>query len=180
MHTLNFLTFPGIVALVSLFLMIGQLLLSVLLGAVDIDADADGFGDFDMSTLYSPKGIIHFLCGASWYLVLVQPIRENGNWLFYDWFIAIGVGLVVSILLALLYYGLSKLSCEKDIERGSALIGRSGRVYLNNLNGNYDVNITVSGMSTIFPVTSESGNVDLKTGDTVTIKNYSDGIYFID
>lgn len=180
MYTLDFMTLPGWIALISAFLVVGQLIISLVFGGLDVDTDADGFGDFDMSTIASPKGVIHFLCGASWYLVLVQPVRTAREWMYYDWLIAIGVGLITAFLLALLYYGLSKLACEKEKEKGEDLVGRRGYVYLNNGNGNYDVNISVSGASTIIQVTSENKNTSLKEGDNVVIKSYSDGIYFID
>lgn len=179
MYSLDFSTLPGWIALISSFLVIGQLLISIFFGGLDIDTDADGFGDFDMSTFASPKGIVHFLCGASWYLVLIQPVREGGEWMYYDWIVAVIIGALTTALLALLYYGLSKLACEKEKEKGDDLVGRTGYVYLNNGNGNYDVNISVSGMSSIIQVTSESKDVSLKEGDNVVIKSYSDGIYFI-
>lgn len=174
------MTLPGWIALISAFLVVGQLIVSIVFGGLDIDTDADGFGDFDMSTIASPKGILHFLCGASWYLVLVQPIRASREWLFYDWIIAIIVGLVAATMLALVYYGLSRLACEKEKEKGEDLVGRAGFVYLNNGNGNYDVSISVSGASEIIQVTSETKDTSLKEGDNVVIKSYSDGIYFID
>lgn len=174
------MTLPGWIALISAFLVVGQLIFSIVFGDLDIDTDADGFGDFDMSAIASPKGILHFLCGASWYLVLVQPIRASHEWLFYDWIIAIIVGLVAATMLALVYYGLSRLACEKEKEKGEDLVGRAGFVYLNNGNGNYDVSISVSGASEIIQVTSETKDTSLKEGDNVVIKSYSDGIYFID
>ena len=180
MYSLDFMTFPGWIALISGFLVIGQLLLTLFVGdLLDIDTDADGFGDFDMSTIASPKGLIHFLCGASWYLVLIQPFRDGRVWLWYDWFIAIGIGLVVAVLVIMLYYWMSKLACEKKKESGQDLINRVGHVYLNNGNGNYDVSINISGSTSIIQVTSKSGKKDLTTGSPVTIVEFQNGVYFI-
>lgn len=181
MYSLDFMTLPGWIALISACLVVVQLIMTLITGGLDLDLDFDGdaSADFDMSSIVSPKGILHFLFGASWYLVLVQPIRENGIWLFRDWIISIIVGLVIAIFIILLYYWLSKLACEKEKESGNDLIGRTGYVYLNTGNGNYDINISISGANTIIQVTSESKNSTLKNGTDVVIKDYKDGIYFI-
>lgn len=181
MYTLDFFTLPGWIALISGLLVIGQLILTLVTGGLDLDLDFDGdaSADFDMSSVVSPKGLIHFLFGSSWYLVLIQPIRENREWLWNDWLIAIGVGLVVSIFVILLYYWLSKLACEKKRECGKELVNRVGHIYLNNGNGNYDLSIVISGMTSIIQVTSKSGNTTYKTGNPATIIEYKDGIYFI-
>ena len=177
MCTLDFTTVPGWIAVISGLLIVVQLVLSLFFG--ELDADFDGDADFDMSAIWSPKGLIHFLAGGSWYLVLIQTIRENGNWLYYDWRIAIVVGLVTATLLALLYFGLSKLACEKKKEEGEELIGRTGRVYLNKGDGNYIISINISGSLSNIQVSSETKNDKLKFNDPVTITKYSDGIYFI-
>ena len=100
MYTLDFWNLPGILALISGFLVVGQLILTLFHGGIDtdLDVDGDGFGDFDLGAILSPKGILHFIFGASWYLVLIQPYRPDRNWFAYDWFIAIGVGVLVSFL----------------------------------------------------------------------------------
>ena len=108
MYTLDFWNLPGILALISGFLVVGQLILTLFHGGIDtdLDVDGDGFGDFDLGAILSPKGILHFVFGASWYLVLIQPYRPDRNWFAYDWFIAIGVGVLVSFLVVLLYWAL--------------------------------------------------------------------------
>ena len=66
MYSLDFMTLPGWIALISGFLVIGQLLLTLFVGdLLDIDTDADGFGDFDMSTIALPKGLIPFSLAQS-------------------------------------------------------------------------------------------------------------------
>ena len=177
MNALDFISLPGLIALISGLFIIGQLIISFFFGELDVDVDSDT--DFDMSAIWSPKGLIHFLAGGSWYLVLIQTTRENGDWLYYDWLIAIVVGLVTATLLALLYFGLSKLACEKKKEEGEELIGRTGRVYLNKGNGNYIISINISGSLSNIQVSSETKNNKLNFNDPVTITKYSDGIYFI-
>ena len=180
MYVLDFWNLPGWIALISGFLVVGQLILTLFFGSVDmnLDVDGDGFGDFDLGTLISPKGILHFLFGASWYLVLIKPIRPS-SWLWYDWLISIGVGVVVMLLVALLYYALSKLACEKVKESGKDLVGRAGVIYLNAGDGIYDLSIPISGNTTTIQVTSKSGKTDYRTGEQVELIEFSNGTYFI-
>ena len=145
---------------------------------MDLDVDGDGFGDFDLGTLVSPKGVLHFLFGASWYLVLIKPFRPS-SWLWYDWLISIGVGVVVMLLVALLYYAISKLACEKKKESGEELVGRPVSIYLNLGGGNYDATVVSSGMTTTIQVKSVSGKTDYRTGEQVELVKYENGIYFI-
>ena len=181
MYVLDFMNLPGWIALISSFLVIGQLALTLIFGGIDfdIDVDGDGFGDFDLGTLISPKGLMHFLFGASWYLVLIKPVRPDHLWLWYDWVISIGLGVIVALFIALLYYGLSKLACEKEKESGEDLIGRAGTVYLNTGKGNYSCSVEISGSRTNLSVVSKSGRDDYKTGEMVEIIEYTNGIYYI-
>ena len=182
MYTLNlFTTLPGWIAVISGFLVIGQLILTLFFsGAVDIDTDVDGGGgDFDFSTIISAKGFLHFLFGASWYLVLVQPYRPDQEWYGYDWIIAIGVGLVVAICVALLYFFMSKLACEKKKESGEELVGRAAKIYLHLKGDTYDGTVESSGMTTTIQVKSESGKIDYNVGEMVEIIKYENGIYYI-
>lgn len=181
MYTLDFWNLPGILALISGFLVVGQLILTLFHGGIDtdLDVDGDGFGDFDLGAILSPKGILHFVFGASWYLVLIQPYRPDRNWFAYDWFIAIGVGVLVSFFVVLLYWSLSKLACEKKKEQGEELVGRSVSIYLNSGGGNYDATVVSSGMTTIIQVKSVSGKTDYRTGEWVELVKYENGIYFI-
>lgn len=180
MYTLDFMNLPGWIALISAFLVIGQLILTFVFGGLDLDLDfdGDGFGDFDLGSVVSPKGLIHFLFGASWYLVLIKPVRESG-WLWSDWVIAIIIGIVVAFVIVLLYYWMSKLTCEKKQESGQDLVGRIGYIYLNHKNGNYDISIDISGTTSILQVTSQTNQQHWANGTVVEITNYKDGIYFI-
>ena len=121
-------TFIGIIAVVTLLLILIQLLLSVFGGLGDFDTDLDGDGDvdFDSSIFLSPKGILHFLCGASWYLVLINK-DTLGIW---DYIIAILVGVVIVVLIAFLYIGLYKLEKKPEEEKGETLVGRTVEIYL--------------------------------------------------
>ena len=177
MYQLDFSTLPGIVALVILGFILVQLFLSLIFGEFDIDFDGDGFGDFDMSSIVSPKGMLHFLLGFSWYLVLVQPIREN-CWLWYDWIIAPIIGFAIFVLMALFYYYISKMACEKHIESGNELIGRTGKIYLKYGQWNYDISIIISGTERNLSVVSKE-KIHYAIGATVEIIEYKEGTYFI-
>lgn len=181
MYTLDFWNLPGILALISGFFVVGQLILTLIHGGIDmdLDVDGDGFGDFDLGAILSPKGIAHFVFGASWYLVLIQPERPDRSWFWYDWFIAIGVGVLVAFLVVLLYWGLSKLACEKKKEQGEELVGKSVVIYLNRGDGTYDTSVESSGMTTEIQVRSISGKTDYRTGEQVELVKYENGIYFI-
>ena len=179
MYTLNFFTLPGWIALISLFLVLGQLVLTFLFsGDTNLDIDG-GDGGFDVSTVMSPKGVLHFLFGASWYLVLIQPYRPHQDWYGYDWIIAICVGIVVAFFVALLYYLLSKLACEKKKESGEELVGRSVTIYLHTSGSSYDGTVVISEMKTTIPVKSLSGYENYEVGEQVEIVKYENGIYYI-
>lgn len=64
MYSLDFITLPGLIALISGLFIIGQLIISFFFGELNVDVDSDT--DFDMSAIWSPKGLIHFLAGGSW------------------------------------------------------------------------------------------------------------------
>lgn len=180
----------GIIALISGSVMVLQLVLTLIFGGLDIDtdtdadvdADGDADGDsgssgaFELTSLISPKGILHFLVGGSWYLVLAEYVR--GSLLARDWIIAIVVGFICSLLIGLLYWGMYKLQCEKVKESGNELIGRSGEVYLC-VDNNYEIYVPINGMKSRLVVLSKSGK-KYNTGDLCTIISYENGVYFIE
>ncbi len=175
MEPLNFMSIPGWIALISSFLVLGQAILNLIFGSdLDMDVSGDGLPDFDLGTLVSPKGILHFLFGSSWYLVLV---REPWNWV--DYLVSIGVGIIVALLVALIYWALSRLASEKKKETGEELVGRAGTIYLNTGKGTYDITIVSSGATTTIQAKSSSGKKDYRTGEKVVIEKYENDIYFI-
>lgn len=182
MYLINLFSLPGYIAIISLFLVVVMLVLS-LIGFIDTDIDGiDGGdlsgGDFDISSIISPKGFLHFLLGSSWYLVLIQPIRPNREWLAYDWVIAVVVGVALALMMAGIYFLMSKLACEKKKETGEELVGRSVTIYLHTNKNSYDANVLYSGMTTTISVTSLSRD-DYKVGEKVVIVKYEKGIYYI-
>lgn len=154
-----------------------QLIMSIISGTdLDIDIDGDGVADFDLGVLVSPKGILHFLFGGSGYLTLIG--KESRG--FWDFVIAVILGIVVAGLMALLYWGMSKLACEKKQEEGEEMIGRTGTIYLvDETPGTYEITVTRNGRQQQMMVKSKSGR-EYKTGEIASICEFSGGIYYIE
>lgn len=187
---MNFHSVYGFIALITSGIFLIQVILS-LIGGLDIDLDFDtdvdvdsdiGSGDslgFELSSLLSPKGALHFLLGSSWYLVLAEYMR-GGFIVWYDWLIAICVGLVSAILMGLIYWGMMKLETHIVPENGEVLVGRSGSVYLaNKENGIYIVTIVRNGAITELNVKSKTGK-EYNTGDIVNIVSFENDTYYIE
>jgi hypothetical protein len=175
---INLVSIEGFVACISLAIIVIQLLASIFVGG-DSDIDVDGDGDFDLSGLFTPKGILQFICGFAWYLVLIKASR--GSFLWYDWLIGAGIGLVLMICMALLYYGISKLSHENKFEKGEDLVGKSGTITSRNTDipGIYWMMISRDGTQSEIKVKSKSGNGNLRSGDQAQIVAFEDETYFI-
>ena len=175
---INLVSIEGFVACISLAIIVIQLLASIFVGG-DSDIDVDGDGDFDLSGLFTPKGILQFICGFAWYLVLIKASR--GSFLWYDWLIGAAIGLVLMICMALLYYGISKLSHENKFEKGEDLVGKSGTITSRNTDipGIYWMMISRDGTQSEIKVKSKSGNGNLRSGDQAQIVAFEDETYFI-
>ena len=179
---IDLVSIEGFIACISLAIIVFMLFVSLFVGAdSDIDIDGDGDVNFDLSVLITPKGILQFICGFSWYLVLIKPYH-GGVWLWYDWLIGFAIGLIVMTVMGLLYWGMSKLNHETKFEKGKDLIGRSGVISGKNVDipGVYWIMTTVNSATSEIMVKSRSGRTDLKAGDTVVIESYEDENYFID
>ena len=167
--------FIGIIAVVSLLLILIKLLLTVFGGIGDFDLDGDGDLDFDSSIFLSPKGILSFLAGSSWYLVLVdKDVLSLG-----DYIIAIIIGVVVVAFIALLYWGLYKLAKENVEETGEELVGRSVEIYLKTGENQYDAFVTKNGARVSITVQTKESS-DLIPGNIKQIQSYENGVYYID
>lgn len=187
---MNFNSFYGIIALLTSIIFVVQVILTFVGGFGDFDLDTDtdtdvdvdsngGSAGFDLSSLVSPKGILHFLLGSSWCLVLFEHER-GGHLIWYDWIIAIVVGFLLALIIALVYWAMMKLAKENDPEKGETLVGRSGTIYLANNDSNTHIITTViNGASTELTTKSKSDK-KYDTGDLVTILSYEKGIYYIE
>lgn len=173
-----FTTIQGILALLTSAILVLQLLIGFFIRAdSDIDVDGDASGDFDMSTIFSPKGILQFICGSSWYLVLIGK-QVLG---FTDYAIAGCIGLIFTLIMVGVYWMMYKLQKEIIPERGEKLIGKRGTVYLRKTNNRnaYIIDIEINGRLQALEVISEDNNKIYQTGDLVVIKKYEENIYYI-
>lgn len=185
---MNFYSFYGFIALITSCIFVAQIVLGLIGGIgdtldfdadTDTDLDTDSDAGFELSSLVSPKGALHFLLGGSWYLVLAEYTR-GGFLTWYDYLIAIGVGFLMTLMMALVYWGMSKLADEKKKESGTDLIGRVGSIYLaNNETSIHIISIVLNGASSDLTVKSKSGK-NYEVGDLVTILSYENGIYYIE
>ena len=190
---MNWISTYGVLALITGFLFLGQTILGLIGGlgdsldfdtSADTDADldmdgGDGGAGFELSSLVSPKGFLHFLLGGSWYLVLADYSR-GGFVTWYDYLIAIGVGFTLTVILGLIYWGMMKLESHNKQEKGQDLVGRGGTIYLaSNDSGIHIINVTINGARTELTVKSKSGK-EYRTGDLVTIQSYENEIYYIE
>ena len=175
---MDFTTIQGILALFTSAILVGQLLIGFFIGAdSDIDVDGDASGDFDMSTIFSPKGILQFICGSSWYLTAIgKEVLE-----FSDYAIAGCIGILFTLIMVGVYWMMYKLQKEIIPETGNKLIGRRGTVYLRKTNNQnaYIIDIEINGRLQALEVMSEDSNKTYQTGDLVVIKKYEENIYYI-
>ena len=172
-----FTTIQGILALLTSAILVLQLLIGFFIGAdSDIDVDGDASGDFDVSTIFSPKGILQFICGSSWYLVLIGK-QVLG---FTDYAIAGCIGLIFTLIMVGVYWMMYKLQKEIIPERGEKLVGKRGTIYLRKTNNQnaYIIDIEINGRLQALEVISED-NKTYQTGDLVVIKKYEENIYYI-
>lgn len=148
-----------------------QFLMSVIFG---LDSDTDISGDFDATDLLSFKGLIHFGIGYSWWMVIHS---QNTSWSTHA--LAFLLGSLVMVVLWLTYWGISKLRKEIIPERGEALVGKSGVVYTKDLiTGEYTITLEINGAMREIQSVKSLGE-DPKPGQTVIIKEYKEGKYFI-
>ncbi len=160
-------------AFVSTGIFLMQFIMSVFFGGFDIDVDGDANADFDLGSFFSFKGMVHFLIGFGWTKVLFP----DDGW--YTFAIAVVVGLVFMIALFYSYLLAFRLQNLRKPERADALVGRVGRIYINEGDGRYTIFVERDGAERELDVVSESGRTDYKTDERVTIERYAQNKYYI-
>ncbi len=113
-------------ALVSTGIFLLQFILSIFFGSMDtdIDVNADGNADIDMSSVLSFKGLIHFCMGFGWFMYLCQP-----PYIVLHYLGAVISGSFFVFVLAWIYKLCYKLKQENKPEQGEELIGRKCEIY---------------------------------------------------
>lgn len=143
-----------------------------------IGADFDIDTDVDISDVVSFKGFTHFLMGFSGWLSVKSYITHNIMW--YDYLIALILGVIFVILLYFVYKFLISLETKPQILFGKQLIGKTGKIYviLEPEDSIKKYIITVgNGLGTQeYPAKS---NNSYKLGDEVVISDYVNAYYII-
>lgn len=157
-------------AAVSYGMFVIQFIASWFLGDLDIDADAD----FDVGDLVSFKGLIHFIMGFSGWILISDRVRELQWW---DYGIAVVVGLLFVLVLYHLYKLCMKLQHDPPREEGLALVDKMGKIYVHTADG-YIIQVEINGHLEELYVKSKTNKV-YKPEERVRIMSYEDGEYFI-
>ena len=143
-----------------------------------VGADFDVDTDVDVSDVVSFKGLTHFLMGFSGWLSVKSYITHNVMW--YDYIIALILGIIFVILLYFVYKFLISLETKPQILFGKQLIGKTGKIYviLEPEDSIKKYIITVgNGLGTQeYPAKS---NNSYKLGDEVVISDYVNAYYII-
>ena len=143
-----------------------------------VGADFDVDADVDVSDVVSFKGLTHFLMGFSGWLSVKSYITHNIMW--YDYLIALILGVIFVILLYFVYKLLISLETKPQILSGKQLIGKTGKIYviLEPEDSIKKYIITVgNGLGTQeYPAKS---NNSYKLGDEVVISDYVNAYYII-
>lgn len=143
-----------------------------------IGADFDIDADVDISDVVSFKGFTHFLMGFSGWLSVKSYVTHNVMW--YDYLIALILGIIFVILLYFVYKFLISLETKPQILFGKQLIGKTGKIYviLEPEDSIKKYIITVgNGLGTQeYPAKS---NNSYKLGDEVVISDYVNAYYII-
>ena len=143
-----------------------------------VGADFDIDADVDIGDVVSFKGLTHFLMGFSGWLSVKSYITHNVMW--YDYLIALILGVIFVILLYFVYKLLISLETKPQILFGKQLIGKTGKIYviLEPEDSIKKYIITVgNGLGTQeYPAKS---NTSYKLGDEVVISNYVNAYYII-
>lgn len=143
-----------------------------------VGADFDIEADVDISDVVSFKGLTHFLMGFSGWLSVKSYITHNVMW--YDYLIALILGVIFVILLYFVYKLLISLETKPQVLFGKQLIGKTGKIYiiLEPEDSIKKYIITVgNGLGTQeYPAKS---NNSYKLGDEVVISDYVNAYYII-
>ena len=143
-----------------------------------IGADFDIDADIDISDIVSFKGLTHFLMGFSGWLSVKSYTTHNVMW--YDYLIALILGVIFVILLYFVYKLLISLETKPQILFGKQLIGKTGKIYviLEPEDSIKKYIITVGNGLGTQEYQAKSNN-SYKLGDEVVISDYVNAYYII-
>ena len=164
-----------LLAAVSYGIFLVQFILSWFGGDTDLDVDLDGELDMNVSDIVSFKGLIHFIMGASGWLCVKQSISHSVEW--YDYLIALALGVIFVVILYYLYKLCLKLQHSCIPEKGERLVGKAATIYLPG-DSYYLLTLEINGISEEISAYPESSNMAYKQGTDVIITRYEGGKYY--
>lgn len=156
-------------------------------GDTDIDFDCDGDVDFDISSMFSFKGFLHFLLGFSTYLAATARFdRAYDNiatyqFTWYHYLFATILGIIFMIGLFYLYKLMMKLNHSNDTI--SSLQGYDATILINNGYDSskekyvYTVNVITETGNRKLNICSDKENLKIGSSHPIYINN--EGIYII-
>ena len=166
------------IAAYSIFLI--QFLIAMFGGSdmdMDIDFDGDGAMDLTWGDIFSFKGLIHFLMGFAGWLSLTAAKGSPIVW--YDYLIAIGLGIVFVLMLVFLGRLLMKLRQEPTGASGWDFVGHDGYITVVCSDEPHTYYMMLKDLGSQELKVYSRGGETYKLADEVTIICYEDGKYFI-
>lgn len=165
-----------ILCIACIALILVKSVLSWVFGEIDVDYDFNGDADFTISDMLSFKGILHLLLGFSSYLSAQAHFGHITSFGVIDYVIAIIIGIIFALGLALLYRFVLKADNVPTVITDYS--GMDGRIYLNMGNGRYS--IAVGTLDGTHNIDAYSDDANLAIGAIVTLKkNKEDNKYYI-
>ena len=110
-------------ALVSTGIFLLQFVISVFFGDLDMDVDGDANVDFDLGSLFSFKGLVHFLIGFGWTRVLFG----GDTWQTYA--LAVLVGMVFMLVLFYSYVLAYRLQNLRKPDRNNSFSSNDAEIF---------------------------------------------------
>jgi membrane protein implicated in regulation of membrane protease activity len=171
------------IAIPSTAVFLVQMIMMLVAGADDVDADFDADGDFDGDmgdgmNLFSIKSIIAFLMFYGWSGLAAIQYGITAWWVIT--LIALGIGFLMMLFTAWLLFMLTKLQESGTMQIDNA-IGQQGEVYLTipaKKEGTGKIQVVVQGsLRTLDAVTEETE--DIKTGSFVEVVDVINGILVV-
>lgn len=158
-----------ILGIISYGIFIVQFLLSNFGGDIELDVDFDGNTDFDVSSLLSFKGLIHFAMGFSSWLMITGEVT------IISLIIAACLGIIFMIILFYLYKLCLKLHSEPTNKEGIELVGRTVTVIY--VFSEDNCICTVNNLP--YKEIKCSSSTPVKAGDIKIISSYENGTYYL-
>ena len=166
------------IAAYSIFLI--QFLIAMFGGSdldTDIDFDGDGAMDLTWGDIFSFKGLIHFLMGFAGWLSLTAARGVAISW--YDYLIALAIGIGFVFMLVFLGKLLMKLRQENTGVSGWDFVGHDGYITVVCSDEPYTYYVMLKDLSSQEIKVYSRCEKKYKLADEVTITCYENGKYFI-